>query len=146
MRNSLVVQQGFAFGVATCCQTQIAILGFQEDIASFGTGKIQGGIEQGHQDFIQNPDSVQLARGFQEKRQFFKIGGFSRNVDARDLAKKITGAVRACVVGMKNDVGDIADAEFKAIIPFQGLALNPLAVDEGPMLAALIDHAELPVF
>ena len=47
---------------------------------------------------------------------------------------------------MKNDVGNIADAEFQAIIPLQSLALNPLAVDKSPMLAALIDNAELPVF
>ena len=47
---------------------------------------------------------------------------------------------------MKDDVGDIADTELKTIIPFQGLALNPFAVDESPVLAALIDYAELPVF
>ena len=47
---------------------------------------------------------------------------------------------------MKNDVGNIADAKFKAIISFQRLALNLLAIDKSPVLAALVDDAELPVF
>src|SRR2546421_11161020 len=49
-------------------------------------------------------------------------------------------------MGMEDDVGDIAHAKLKAIVPFQSLPVNPLAVDEGAVLAALIDHAELPVF
>ena len=86
MWNGLVVQQGFAFGIAARGQTQFAVFCLQENITSFGAREIEGRIKQGHQDLIQYPDRVQLAGGFQEKRQFFQIRGFSRNVDARDLA------------------------------------------------------------
>ena len=49
-------------------------------------------------------------------------------------------------MGMKDNVGDVADAKLKAIVPFQSLALNAFAVYERSVLAALIDYAELPIF
>ena len=50
------------------------------------------------------------------------------------------------MMGMKDDVGNIAHAELDAIVALQRLALHPLAVDERSMLAALVDDAELAVF
>ena len=50
------------------------------------------------------------------------------------------------MMGMKNDVGNIAHAELDAIVALQRLALHPFAVDESSVLAALVDNAELSVF
>ena len=50
------------------------------------------------------------------------------------------------MMGMEDDVGNVADAELDAIVPLQSLALYPFAVDESSVLAALVDDAELSVF
>src|SRR5215470_8657541 len=46
---------------------------------------------------------------------------------------------------IKNNIGHIANAEFHPIVLFQGFALDPLAIDESSVLAALIKHIELAV-
>ena len=67
-------------------------------------------------------------------------------MNSGNLAQELARGVGGGMVRMENDVGDVANTELDAVVALQILALNPLAVDEGPMLAALIDHAELPVF
>ena len=47
---------------------------------------------------------------------------------------------------IEDDVGNIAHAEFKAVVFFQDLPLHSLAINEGPMLAALVDDVETSIF
>src|SRR5215470_17086374 len=50
------------------------------------------------------------------------------------------------MVGIKDDVSHITNAKFHPVIAFQRFPLHPFAVNECPMLAALIEHIELAVF
>ena len=141
-----VIEQGFALGVASGRQTQIVLFVLHKDVAALGAGEFQGGVEQGHQDFVEHAGGVQLARRFEEKRQLLQIGGVVRDLDAGNLAEEFAGRVGAGMVGMENDVSNVAHAKLDAVVPLQGLALDSFAVDESSVLAALVHHAELPVF
>jgi len=48
-------------------------------------------------------------------------------------------------MGVEDDVRNVAHAELDPIVPLQSLALDPFAIDESSMLAALIHYAELSV-
>ena len=63
-----------------------------------------------------------------------------------DLAEKFAGGIGGGVLGIEDDIGDVANPELQAVIPLQRLALNLFAVDEGSMFAALVDDAKFTVF
>ena len=46
---------------------------------------------------------------------------------------------------MENQVGDIARAKFQPVVALELVPLDPLAVDEGAVLAALVDDEEFAI-
>src|SRR6516164_3150425 len=93
MRDGFVIEQRLALGVTPGSEAQVSVFVFHEDVPAFGASELQGGIEQGHEDFIEHSDGVELARGFQKQRELFEVRGLGGNVNARDLAKKFSGGV-----------------------------------------------------
>ena len=47
---------------------------------------------------------------------------------------------------MEHHIANFANAEFETVIPLEAFALDPFPVDEGAVLAALIDNVVFPVF
>lgn len=47
---------------------------------------------------------------------------------------------------VEDDIGKIANPELQAIVLLQWLTLDFLAIDKRSVLAALVYHAELPIF
>ena len=146
VRNRGVIEQRFALGVAPRSQAQVALFVAHEDVAALGARQLQSRVQQRDQNFVEHAGRVQLARGFEKKGQLFQIGGVGRDLNPGNLAQELARRIRAGVMGMEDDVGNIADTELDAIVPLQSLALYPFAVDESSMLAALVDDAKLPVF
>jgi hypothetical protein len=146
VRNSGVLEKWLTLGVAPRCQAQLSLVILHENKGALAPRELEGHIEKGHQDFIQHPDRVQLAGGFEEQNQFFQIRGFIGDVHHRDLAKEFAGRIGGGVLGIEDHVGDIANSKFQPVVALQRLALDFLAIDKGAVLAALVHHAEFAVF
>ena len=86
VRNSLVIEQRLAFGIAPGSQSEISVNAFHEDVSAFAASQFQSDIEKRHQDFVEHADRIQLAGGFEEQSQLFQIGSFIRNMNAGNLA------------------------------------------------------------
>ena len=67
-------------------------------------------------------------------------------MNSGNLAQELARGVGGGMVRMENDVGDVANTEFDAVVALQILALNPLAVDERSMFTALVNDEEFSVF
>ena len=65
MRDGLVVEQRFAFTVASRGEAQVAFVIFEKNVTALGARQAQRHLEHSHQDFIEHTCGVQLARGFQ---------------------------------------------------------------------------------
>ena len=141
--NRLVVQQRLAFIISSGGQAKLALLILEKDVATLCPGELQGGVEHGHEDFVEYPGGVQLARGFEEKRELLQVGRFLRNLDAGNLAQKLARGVRRGMRRIENDIGRIAGAKFHPVIALKFLPLDTFPIDEGAVLASLIDQKEL---
>src|SRR4029077_1595145 len=140
-----VIEQRFALGVSPGGQTQVALFVAHEDVAALGARKFQGGVQQSDENFIEHTGRVQLAGRLEKKGQLLQVRGVGRNLDPRNLAEELAGRVGAGMMGVEDDVRNVAHAELDPIVPLQSLALDPFAIDESSMLAALIHYAELSV-
>ena len=124
---------------------QVAVGIAQENEAAFGARQAQRRVDQRDQDFVEHADRIELARSFQEQRQLFEIAGLGRDLNAGNLAEEFARGVRSRVQRMKNQVRDVARAELQSIVARQFAAIDAFAVDEGSMLAALVDDKEFAV-
>jgi hypothetical protein len=122
--------------VASGGQRQGSVDIAKKNVSAFGAGQFQRGIDQGHQDFVEHADGVELARRFHEEREFLEIARFRRDLNARDLAEELARRVRGGVQRMEDQVGNIARAKFQPVVALQLVAVNFFAIDEGAVLAA----------
>ena len=106
-------------------------------------GQVQSHVEHGDQNLFQHTGGVQLARGLEKQAQFFEVGGFLLDLNARDLAKKLARGVGGRMRRVEQHVGRIARAEFQPVAPLQLLALDAFTVHERAMLAPLILDKEI---
>ena len=126
-------------------QPQLALLVLHEDISTLGASQLESYVEQRHQNFIEYAHRVQLAGSLQKQNQLFQIRGLVRDVHHGDLAQELAGGVGSAVLRIENHIRDFTNAELQTVITLQKLAFDPLAIDERPMLAALINHTERTV-
>src|SRR5262249_13107905 len=146
MGDGRIVEQNLAACITARRQAQLPFRGLQENVAPFGPGQLERDVKQRKQDFVKNAGSVQFAGGFEEDRQFFQIGNFVRNLNARNLAEKISGGIGGDVLGMKNSVNGVPGTKLQPVVAFKRFALNAFAIHEGSVLAALIFDEKLAVF
>ena len=70
----------------------------------------------------------------------------AEHVDAGNLAEELAGGVGRALQRIEDHIHGVADAELQAVAALELLALHSFPVDEGSVLAPLVDDVELSIF
>ena len=129
--------------VATRGQAQFAVGMTQEDEAALGMGQAQRRFQQGVQDVVEHAAGIQLARCLEKDVEHLQVGARAGGrLPGGELAQELLGGAGGRAVGAEQDVRPALHAEFDVIVAGQLATVDPFAVDEGPVAAALVDDVD----